>query len=249
MKYIPKLYVYVVTDDDNASPHTRNGRTTFCLCKPFIRKVALPGDVIVGVLSKGLSNLLNERLGTKNRKMGDILFLAVVDGVTPMKEYCRKNKDRHDALYSFRYRNGIEVLQKKNPYHEAENMFSDLYGWDCLEFSEYYRFVNNRMKLSDLLPGQRKPARNHRTYKLSHLRRRSLVAKARRARDKRSFHIGTSSDADRRKNVESFKRGLAYPYVSRGWQTLFSKPKAWMLKLKRDRKRSRSRKRRKSRSL
>jgi hypothetical protein len=55
-----KLYSYIIVRDNGTAPHPLHGFCTLAKCKPLIRQVAEPGDIIAGTGSKinGLGNHL-----------------------------------------------------------------------------------------------------------------------------------------------------------------------------------------------
>jgi hypothetical protein len=48
-----KVYSYIVTHDSGFSPNPFHGVCTLACCKPVIRRVARPGDLIVGLSTRG----------------------------------------------------------------------------------------------------------------------------------------------------------------------------------------------------
>ena len=48
-----RLYSYIVTHDSGFSPNPFHGVLTLACCKPMIRRTARPGDLVVGLSTRG----------------------------------------------------------------------------------------------------------------------------------------------------------------------------------------------------
>lgn len=97
-----RIYRYILTHDHGMAPCLADGRITLATCKPAIRRMARPGDWVLGF-----------RPGSLER--GLLLWAGKVERVLDHGEYEREFRGRADAVYRKR-RSG--AYQRLNPdYH------------------------------------------------------------------------------------------------------------------------------------
>jgi Nucleotide modification associated domain 2 len=103
-----RTYIYKLTSDRGGAPcapPSTDGRPllTLSICKPAIRRTAQPGDRIVGITSRALTN-------REEYPLGAVIYAAVVSRVLDPQDYYRargKFRDRPDCIYVFRRMTGM----------------------------------------------------------------------------------------------------------------------------------------------
>lgn len=139
------LYSYCVRYDDGAAPNPYYGTCTLAICKPAIRRVAQPGDWIVG-------------LGSSQSPVGDIsgrvVYAMRVTRVLALREYdafCRQRLrgkiPRWDSA-NFKRRVGDCIYDFSRPgeprlrpgVHGEQNRRVDLGGENALLSEHFYYF-------------------------------------------------------------------------------------------------------------
>lgn len=149
-----RLFSYTVRVDDGAAANPFGGICTLAICKPRIRRVAKPGDWIVG-------------LGSSNAPSGDLAghvvyamcvtevhTLAEYDKLAPQKIPDITSLDMHkrlgDGIYD--YSQGDRPTQRPGVHAEG-NRKTDLCGKNVLMSEDFYYFGDRAIRLpEDLLP-------------------------------------------------------------------------------------------------
>lgn len=81
-----RIYRYIQTHDSGMAPCPDGGQITLATCKPVIRRVARPGDWVIGF-----------RPGSLER--GLVLWAGRVESKLSHGEYQRRHTKRSDAVY------------------------------------------------------------------------------------------------------------------------------------------------------
>lgn len=79
---MPRLYVYYVVHDKGVAPNPEGGLLTLALCKVQIRKSAVPGDIIIGLVAKGLAENVEHKV-----KENSICYCAKITRKISLDEY------------------------------------------------------------------------------------------------------------------------------------------------------------------
>lgn len=212
---MPRLYTYILTDDDGVAPCTYSGMHTLCVCKSVIRRVASVGDLIIGVAGR----MLADASGTER---GGVVYLARVKRVVSMPEYMHAHAERPDAFYKFRLSTdpatyGLpQYMQKRNPWHEADHAPGDVVGMNCLLLHPFVRLAGSKLTIYHLLSPHTtrvvsRLGRGHRVAEISDSERNAALAVARPFRTQRL--LGTSSCPHRRRRVGLYNEGRPYKYI------------------------------------
>jgi len=141
---VTTLFTYTIPVDDGAAPNPFKGMCTLAICKPAIRRVAQPGDWVVG-------------LGSKNAPSGDLsghlVYAMRVEEVVSMASYDKFAKDRWrhripridsfdlaerlgDCIYDF---SSGKAIQRPS-VHGVANSQKDLGGRNVLISREVFYF-------------------------------------------------------------------------------------------------------------
>ena len=136
------LYSYRIPVDDGAAPNPFWGCCTLAICKPAIRRVAQPGDGVVGLGAKKSWDGRNHE--------GTLVYAMRVDDVLTFDEYDQSHPEKRpgprsddwrtwlgDSLY-FR-KNGV-MRQRQGGVHDATNMTRDLRGANVLVSRQFLYF-------------------------------------------------------------------------------------------------------------
>lgn len=83
----PRLYRYILTSDDGMAPCVDGGRITLATCKPVVRRVARPGDWVLGFFGR--------RSGP-----GTLAWAARIGETLDHFDYQRSHSSRADAVYA-----------------------------------------------------------------------------------------------------------------------------------------------------
>lgn len=107
------LYSYIVRYDHGFSPCPQGDTCTLACCKPIIRRVAQPGDWILGTTPK-------------KKGAGKLVYLMKVEQDLTFEDYYRNRawRGRADNIYTPTKAGGYK--QRTNPYHDRGNCKKDL---------------------------------------------------------------------------------------------------------------------------
>jgi hypothetical protein len=152
-----KLYSYIIPVDDGAAPNPFGGICTLTICKPAIRRSAVPGNWIIGTGSK--------RVAMRDGEVKDfsrhLVYAMLVTEKKTLEEYdkfCqqklkikipKKNSRNYsrvvgDCQYSFT--NNI-IIQREG-IHDTETQFiRDLSGKNSLLSDHFYYFGSKPIKI------------------------------------------------------------------------------------------------------
>lgn len=165
---MPRLFTYTMTFDTGAAPNPFFGICTLAICMPRIRRVAKPGDWVVG-------------LGSKKSSLGDrsdcVIYAMCVEHVITMEEYdryapekwpdkipdCNSSDDRRkagDCIYDF---STGEVPDLRQSVHDERERDNDLGGKNVLMSRDYYYFGRDAEELPDNLRQIRTTAKWHKS--------------------------------------------------------------------------------------
>jgi len=78
-----RLFVYKIVTDAGTAPHVSNGYLTLTICKPVIRKSAVPGDYVLALVALQHKNIV----GTGEDRYFKAAYLFKVTEVVPMESY------------------------------------------------------------------------------------------------------------------------------------------------------------------
>ena len=165
----PRLFSYVVRWDDGAAPNPFHGLCTLAICKPMIRRVARPGDWVVGVGSAGARN---------GDLRGRVVYAMRVEDVITLEQYDRRakaewphripnmrNKDPiaklGDCIYDY---SGPDVRLRPGPHNE-NNIPKDLFGKNAIISRDFYYFGGKARPLPPMLRDICPPGQGHRSSK------------------------------------------------------------------------------------
>ena len=112
-----KIYAYKVRYDSGAAPCVHEDILSLCICKSALRRVAQPGDWIIGV---GASS--------DDRLQGRVIYIAKVTQALAGPEYYDEDgkwAGRPDCIYQYDA-DKKEYRQKDNPFHGIGEMHNDL---------------------------------------------------------------------------------------------------------------------------
>lgn len=131
-----KLSAYVVLVDSGFSPNPFWGRCTLACCKPTVRRLAAPGDIIVGSGSRkaGLS--------------GRLIYAMRVGEVLPYEIYWRRFPSKRPSTQSEITRRGDNIWHPvdgqwvgvEGALHDRRHRARDLRGQYVLVSDEFYYF-------------------------------------------------------------------------------------------------------------
>ena len=80
-------YMYIMLYTVKELPQIQMETLTLALCKKDIRRCTNPGDIIIGLVSKGLGSSTKERVGiTEN----SLCFFAKIDEKLSFEQYAKK---------------------------------------------------------------------------------------------------------------------------------------------------------------
>ena len=115
------IYAYKVRSDNGGAPCVQDGMLSLCICKPALRRVAQPGDWVIGVGALTVKKL-----------RGRIIYIAKVTQALVGSEYYNGNGKwvkRPDCIYRHHKENGADkYTQQGNPFHDCGEMYNDLGG-------------------------------------------------------------------------------------------------------------------------
>ena len=85
------IWRYIITHDGGLAPHILNGMCSLTVCKPVIRRYAIPGEWIVAFVR-----------ASKSRGRPLVQYAMKVADNPSFEEYCRENMGlRRDAIYRY----------------------------------------------------------------------------------------------------------------------------------------------------
>jgi hypothetical protein len=132
-----RIYRYILVHDHGIAPCPVDGLVTLATCKPEIRRMAKPGDWVLGF-----------RPGSLERGM--LLWGGKVEQIMPHGEYERLNRGRPDALYRERPDGTFDRVDPA--YHPAnDEMMRDLSGPVLIFDRDLSLYLNGH---AVLLPGE-----------------------------------------------------------------------------------------------
>lgn len=154
---MPRLFTYTIPIDDGAAPNPFHGMCSLAICKPEIRRVAVPEDWVIG-------------LGSKNAPSGNlsgcVVYAMRVEEVLTLQEYDHEASARWphrlpnvrsaslpdrlgDCIYDFSKGAPVQRLS----VHGDGNVVTDLRGSNVLISRDFYYFGSRPRKLpATLLP-------------------------------------------------------------------------------------------------
>lgn len=93
---MPKIYAYILTEDNGSAPCVPDNFLILAICKPVIRAGAKPGDIVVGISG---ATIADPKQGQGYPKHA-VIYAAVVDQVMPWREYATGGfQERMDCIY------------------------------------------------------------------------------------------------------------------------------------------------------
>jgi hypothetical protein len=149
------LISYTIPIDDGAAPNPFHGMCSLAICKPVIRRTAIPGDWIAG-------------LGSKNAPSADLsgrlVYAMRVDETLSLSDYNKHARSRWpnripnvaspnlvdrlgDCIYDF---SSGKPVQRPS-VHGRQNQVTDLPGQKVLLSRHFYYFGNHARLLPEYL--------------------------------------------------------------------------------------------------
>jgi hypothetical protein len=142
------LYTYCLRIDDGAAPNPYWGVSTLVICKPAIRRVAQPGDWVVG---------LGSAVSPVGDLSGQVVYAMRIAESMPMEAYDRYCQDHlpakiprwesrefkkrvGDCIYDF---SSGAVPSVRTSVHTEQNREVDLGGKNALLSDHFYYFGNH----------------------------------------------------------------------------------------------------------
>ena len=113
---MPAIYYYKLKVDDNGAPCVQNGMLSLAICKPMLRRKAVPGDLVFGFAANALH--------ADNR----LIYIAEITDKVRDGEYYRKRRfsRRLDSVY--RWRKGRFRWRSGALFHSPRELRHDLGG-------------------------------------------------------------------------------------------------------------------------
>jgi hypothetical protein len=103
--------------DDGGAPCHDGDVSTLAICKASIRNAALPGDIIIGMVSSTLAKA-SDATDLVATQENSVVYITTVESRMTMNEYCDLYSDRSDAIYDF---SSGKPVQKLNPFHTTKD--------------------------------------------------------------------------------------------------------------------------------
>ena len=164
---MPRLFTYILANDDGAAPNPFHGMCSLAICKPGIRRTAQPGDWIAGLGSK------NARSGNLS---GSLVYAMRVEEVLSLEDYDSQAPSRWphrvpnpnstlrqdhlgDCIYDFS--SGTPV--QRPGVHNLGNRDRDLGGRNVLLSRDFYYFGRQAPPLPESLQPIRHQNQGHRS--------------------------------------------------------------------------------------
>jgi hypothetical protein len=161
------LFTYTITHDDGAAPNPFHGVCTLAICKPSIRRVAAPGDWVVG-------------LGSRNAPGGDlsgkVVYAMRVESSVSFRDYDKiankkwpgkvpdvtsldLSKRLGDCIYDF---SSGQPVQRPG-VHGPQDQKKDLSGRNVLMSKHFFYFGGRALPLPEHLLGLCHQTQGHRS--------------------------------------------------------------------------------------
>lgn len=108
------IYIYPLSYDTGFAPNPYGGILTFGCCMSNIRRLIKEGDILIGVGSKRLDDILNENNIKLRKTDGKILYIAFITKKMTHIEYSKfvtKNisRDMNIKVPSFKHKSGDSI--------------------------------------------------------------------------------------------------------------------------------------------
>jgi hypothetical protein len=110
----PRLYRYILTSDDGMAPCIDEGLISLATCKPIVRRVARPGDWVLGFFGGGC-------------EPGTLAWAARVERPLHHFDYQAAHPSRSDSVYA-EGRDGRPVFLRPEYHPERSEKARDLSG-------------------------------------------------------------------------------------------------------------------------
>ncbi len=114
-----RTYLYKLTSDRGGAPcaiEAPEPFLTLAICKPAIRRTALPGDRVLGITSHSLAN-------REGYPLNSVIYAAIVkDGLEARDYFAASGEYAHrpDCIYEFHQGNGRAAHTGRSNLHSAE---------------------------------------------------------------------------------------------------------------------------------
>ena len=102
IKRPPKIYTYKLDRDYGFAPNPFGGYCTLACCKPDVRRLAIPGDWVIGIGTSG------------NKLLGKVIYAMIVEETLTFDEYWKDSR--------FDYKKSIDEGSHKRFY--GDNVYS-----------------------------------------------------------------------------------------------------------------------------
>ncbi|WP_051678624.1 hypothetical protein [Thiomicrospira pelophila] len=140
------IFSYVLKNDSGFAPNPFCGFLTLATCKPVVRRVARPGDILVGTGS------------VKSVGAGRLVYAGVISEVVSLEEYgcvprfnCKQPSEANgeygihgDSIYFF---DGNDWVQSENPHHSSQDLESDIGGQNVLICERFWYFGSGAIEI------------------------------------------------------------------------------------------------------
>lgn len=132
-----KAYRYIITNDDGSAPNYSPPQVTLAICKPKIRKNALPGDLVIAFQGRSIGSDPHA-----------VRWAGVVSERMTFADYWNDSRFRSkrpdasirgDSIYE--PANG-QLRQVRNLSHGSADKKSDISGVNVLVFSKAWNFTD-----------------------------------------------------------------------------------------------------------
>ncbi len=137
-----RVFTYKIQLDCGGAPCVENALWSLAICKPIIRKIAVIGDIIIGISGNKL------KIG-KNK----IIFIAEITNVLTIRNYAINHSERSDCIYT----ENLELI-KDNEFHNCGSIKTDLGGKNVLLSTNFIYYGNKYISvpehLSEIIPGR-----------------------------------------------------------------------------------------------
>jgi hypothetical protein len=130
-----RVWTYVIVNDAGVAPNSESPAATLAICKPRIRKGAVPRDMVLAFSGRRLSP-----------EPHSVCWAGIIGEVLDFASYWNdkrfqgKKPSRSKTPDNIYRPTPSGVVQVKNPSHTAENQDSDLGGRHVLVFRRYWYF-------------------------------------------------------------------------------------------------------------
>ena len=138
---VMRVFTYKIQGDCGAAPCVENTLWSLAICKPVIRKIAVIGDIIIGISGNKL------KIG-KNK----IIFIAEITNVLTIRNYAINHSERSDCIYT----ENLQLIPNK--FHNCGSVKTDLGGKNVLLSTNFIYYGNKYISvpedLSEIIPGR-----------------------------------------------------------------------------------------------